>query len=108
MQRDHAYHKLQNLLLQEFQNKQLLGTPGAVKDFLHLAAAKGFYVDDLIRMAESGMSARQIAETVVSADRQENEKTLSPPRRPQAADHDRRGPAVIRSGWLGMIVCPSR
>ena len=79
MQRDQAYDKLQNLLLQEFQNKQLLGTLCAVKDFLRLVAAKGFYVDDLIRMAESGMSARQIAETVVSVDTPEKETTLSPP-----------------------------
>jgi hypothetical protein len=66
MQRDHAYHKLQNLLLQELQQKQLMATPGAVEDFLRLAAAKGFYVDDLIDMVESGMSGQQIAETVVS------------------------------------------
>ena len=79
MQRDHAYHKLQNLLLQEFQNKQLLGTPGAVKDFLSLVTAKGFYLDDLIRMAESGKSARQIAEAIVSANAGEGERALSPP-----------------------------
>ena len=67
MQCDRAYRKLQNLLLQEFQNKQLQATPGAVEDFIHLAAAQGFYIDDLIRMAESGMSGREIAEIVVSA-----------------------------------------
>jgi hypothetical protein len=66
MQRDYAYHKLQNLLLQELQQKQLMATPGAVEDFLRLAAAKGFYIDDLIGMVESGMSGQQIAETVVS------------------------------------------
>ena len=66
MQRDYAYRKLQDLLLQELQNKQLLATQGAVEDFLRLAAAKGFYIDDLIRMVESGMSGQQIAETVVS------------------------------------------
>ena len=52
---------------QEFQNKRLSATPDAVEDFLRLAAAQGFYIDDLIRMAESGMSDQQIAETVVSA-----------------------------------------
>jgi hypothetical protein len=31
-----------------------------------LADAKGFYVGDLIRMVESGMSAQHIADTVVS------------------------------------------
>ena len=66
MQRDYAYQKLQNLLLQELQHKQLMATPGAVEDFLRLAAAKGFYIDDLIGMVESGMSGQQIAETVVS------------------------------------------
>jgi hypothetical protein len=66
MQRDYAYRKLQDLLLQELQNKQLLATQGAVEDFLQLAAAKGFYIDDLIGMVESGMSGQQIAETVVS------------------------------------------
>jgi hypothetical protein len=50
MQRDHAYRKLQDLLLQELQRKQLLPTSGAVEDFIRLADAKGFYVDDLIRM----------------------------------------------------------
>jgi hypothetical protein len=68
MQRDHAYCRLQELLLEEFQNKQLLATPTAVEDFVRLAAAKGIYVDDLIRMAESGMSGREIAEAVVFAD----------------------------------------
>ena len=67
MQRDHAYHKLQTLLLQQFENKQLVATPAAVKDFVRLAAAKGLYLDDLIRMAESGMSGRQIAERVLDA-----------------------------------------
>jgi hypothetical protein len=66
MQRDYAYRKLQDLLLQELQHKQLLATQGAVEDFLKLAAAKGFYIDDLIRMVESGMSGQQIAESVVS------------------------------------------
>jgi hypothetical protein len=66
MQRDYAYRKLQDLLLQELQNKQLLATQGAVEDFLQLAAAKGFHIDDLIGMVESGMSGQQIAETVVS------------------------------------------
>jgi hypothetical protein len=66
MQRDYAYRKLQDLLLQELKNKQLLATQGAVEDFLQLAAAKGFYIDDLIGMVESGMSGQQIAETVVS------------------------------------------
>jgi len=66
MQRDYAYRKLQDLLLQELRNKQLLATQGAVEDFLQLAAAKGFYIDDLIGMVESGMSGQQIAETVVS------------------------------------------
>jgi hypothetical protein len=67
MQRDHAYQSLLNLLLQEFHNKQLVATPGAVEDFVHLAAAKGLYIDDLIRMAESGMSGQQIADAVMSA-----------------------------------------
>jgi hypothetical protein len=44
----------------------LLPTSGAVEDFIRLADAKGFYVDDLIRMVESGMSAQHIADTVVS------------------------------------------
>jgi len=66
MQRDHAFHKLQDLILTELRHKQLLATPGAMEDFLRLASAKGYYIDDLIRMAESGMSAQQIAETVVS------------------------------------------
>ena len=70
MQRDQAYHNLRNLLLQEFQNKQLVATPAAVEDFVRLAAAKGLFIDDLIRMAESGMSGREIAETVISADEQ--------------------------------------
>jgi hypothetical protein len=60
MQRDRAYDNLQKLLLEEFQNKQLLGTAEAVKDFVRLAAVKGLYIDDLIRMAESGVSGRQI------------------------------------------------
>ena len=42
-------------------------TPGALEDFLRLAAAQGFYIDDPIRMAESGMTGQQIAEAVVSA-----------------------------------------
>jgi|HubBroStandDraft_6_1064221.scaffolds.fasta_scaffold1132969_1 hypothetical protein len=66
MQRDYAYQKLQDLLLQELQQKELIATPGAVEDFLRLASAKGFYIDDLIDMVESGMSGQQIAETVVS------------------------------------------
>ena len=66
MQRDYAYRKRQDLLLQELRNKQLLATQGAVEDFLQLAAAKGFYIDDLIGMVESGMSGQQIAETVVA------------------------------------------
>ena len=68
MQRDHAYDNLRRLLLQEFQNKQLVATPAAVEDFVRLAAAKGLFIDDLIRMAESGMSGREIAETVIAAD----------------------------------------
>lgn len=68
MQRDQAYHNLRNLLLQEFQNKQLVATPAAVEDFVRLAAAKGLFLDDLIRMAESGMTGRQIAATVMSAE----------------------------------------
>jgi hypothetical protein len=39
-----------------FHNKQLVATPRAVEDFVHLAAAKGLYIDDFIRMAESGMA----------------------------------------------------
>ena len=42
MQRDYAYRKLQDLLLQELQHKQLLATQGTVEDFLQLAAAKGY------------------------------------------------------------------
>ena len=38
MQRDHDYENLQKLLLEEFENKQILGTPDAVKDFVALAA----------------------------------------------------------------------
>jgi hypothetical protein len=37
MQRNRAYDNFQKLLLEEFQNKQLLGTAEAVKDFVHLA-----------------------------------------------------------------------
>ena len=66
MQRDHAFRKLQDLILTELQHKQLLATQGAVEDFLRLASSKGYYIDDLIRMAESGMSGQQIADTVVS------------------------------------------
>jgi hypothetical protein len=44
-----------------------VATPAAVKDFVRLAAAKGLYLDDLIRMAESGMSGRHIAERVLGA-----------------------------------------
>src|SRR5438132_1541178 len=66
MQRDYAYRKLQGLLLQELQDKQLVATQGAVEDFLRLAAAKGFDLDDLIRMVESGMSGQQKAETVAA------------------------------------------
>ena len=73
MQRDHAYCQLQELLLEEFRNKSLLATPAAVECFVRLAAAKGIYVDDLIRMAESGMSGRQIAEAVVFADSPQDE-----------------------------------
>jgi hypothetical protein len=58
MQRDQAYDNLRNLLLQEFKNKQLIATPAAVEDFVRLEAAKGLFIDDLIRMAESGMSGR--------------------------------------------------
>jgi hypothetical protein len=66
MQHDHAFRKLQDLILTELQNKQLQATRGAVEDFVRLAAAKGYYVDDLIRMAESGMSGQEIADTIVS------------------------------------------
>jgi hypothetical protein len=66
MQRDYAFRKLQDLILTELQHKQLLATQGAVEDFLRLASSKGYYIDDLIRMAESGMSGQQIADTVVS------------------------------------------
>jgi hypothetical protein len=66
MQRDYAFHKLHGLILEELQHKHLSATEGAVEDFLRLAAAKGYYVDDLIRMAERGMSGQKIAERVVS------------------------------------------
>jgi hypothetical protein len=66
MQRDYAFRKLQDLILTELQHKQLLATQGAVEDFLRLASSKGYYIEDLIRMAESGMSGQQIADTVVS------------------------------------------
>jgi hypothetical protein len=79
MQRDHAYCLLRDLLLEEFQNKKLLATPSAVEDFVRLAAAKRIYVDDLIRMAESGMSGRQIAEAVVFADSPRDEEAFSLP-----------------------------
>jgi hypothetical protein len=79
MQRDHAYCQLQDLLLEEFRNKNLLATPAAVEDFVRLAAAKGIFVDDLIRMAESGMSGRQIAEAVVFADVQQDVEAFSLP-----------------------------
>ena len=49
-------------------HNQLIATQGAVEDFVRLASTKGFYRDDLIRMAESGMSGQQIAETIVSTD----------------------------------------
>ena len=39
-----------------------------VPQSVRLASTKGFYRDDLIRMAESGMSGQQIAETIVSTD----------------------------------------
>ena len=66
MQHDQAFRKLQDLILTELQHKQLPATQGAVEDFLRLASSKGYYIDDLIRMAESGMSGQQIADAVVS------------------------------------------
>ena len=39
MQRDHAFRKLQDLILTELQHKQLLATQGAVEDFLRLASS---------------------------------------------------------------------
>lgn len=74
MQRDHAYNKLQSLLLEEFRNKKLVATPGAVEDFVRLAEAHDIYVDDLIRMAEAGMSGQQIAEAVVFDGSEEDAK----------------------------------
>jgi hypothetical protein len=66
MQRDHAYNKFRVLLLQEFQQKQLVATDEAVEDFVRLAEANGFYLDDLIKMTESGMTGQQIAEAVLA------------------------------------------
>jgi hypothetical protein len=51
----------------------------AAEDFIRLAAAKGLDIHDLIRMAESGMSGRQIAEAIISADAQGNGEALSRP-----------------------------
>jgi hypothetical protein len=68
MQRDHAFRKLQDLILRELQHKHRLDTPGAMEDFLRLAAAKVYYVEGLIRMAECGMSGQQIADRVVCTD----------------------------------------
>ena len=66
MQHDHAFRKLQDLILTELENKQLRATQGAVEDFVRLAAAKGYQIDDLERMAESGMSGQEIADAIVS------------------------------------------
>jgi hypothetical protein len=66
MQHDHAFHKLQDLLLGELQNKQPLAAQGTVEDFLRFASAKGYYIDDLTQMAESGMSGQQIVDIVAS------------------------------------------
>jgi hypothetical protein len=49
-------------------HNQLIATQGAVEDFVRLGPTQGSYLDDLIRMAESGMSGQQIAETIVSTD----------------------------------------
>jgi hypothetical protein len=77
MQRDHAYRKLQALLLQEFHHKHLIATDEAVEDFIRLAAAQGLYIDDLIRLAESGLSGQQIAEAVIDEESRRVRSTKS-------------------------------
>ncbi len=62
-----GYQRFQDLILQEIQAQKEMATQAAVKDFGQYAHTRGFTIDRLIQMAESGMSGADISNTVHSS-----------------------------------------
>ncbi len=62
-----GYQRFQDLILQEIQAQKEMATQAAVKEFVQYANTRGFTIDRLIQMAESGMSGADISNTVHSS-----------------------------------------
>ncbi|MFN0172855.1 MAG: hypothetical protein ACKV22_41270 [Bryobacteraceae bacterium] len=66
MENDVGYRKFQDLIFQEIQEKESLAMQTAIEELVRLAESKGLSLDDLIHMTESGMSCKQLLESVGS------------------------------------------
>lgn len=62
-----GYERFQDLIFQELEERQRLVTNNAVEEFVHYAETKGFTLEQLIRMTQSGMSGKDVWAAVHSA-----------------------------------------
>lgn len=64
MKNSDSYQRFQDSIFREIQDREKLATIAAVEHFVHHAATKGFPLDRLIEMADSGMSGAEIWKAV--------------------------------------------
>lgn len=61
-----AYRKFQDLIFQELDEKEHRAKQNAVEDLVRRAEARGFTIEDLLKMLASGSSVAQILSLVSS------------------------------------------
>jgi hypothetical protein len=66
MKQDNSYRKFQDLMFQEIRDRENIVQQDAVEQFVKIAATKGFSLDKLIEMAQSGMSGSELWSAVYS------------------------------------------
>jgi len=67
MKDSEGYRKFQDVIFQEIQDRQRQATQTAVEEFARYAETKGFTLDRLVEMAQSGMSGADLWSAVHGA-----------------------------------------
>ena len=55
-----GYRRFEDLMFQELEARQRMATQAAIDESIQYAGTKGFTLDQLIHMADSGMSGREV------------------------------------------------
>jgi hypothetical protein len=66
MKSEDGHSKFQDRIFREIQDRESIGRQNAVEQFVQIAATKGFTLDKLIEMAQSGISGSDLWSAVHS------------------------------------------